>query len=210
MGSQGPKWVWLWRCGSNHFFRIIEKLKSWIATPLTVIDLSNSIYFLFLESYSSIRATYYVFKNCIKFHGCLGTVYHVYNKEKPSLGIFVPPSDCMAHLNLARKGQKGQNWRPTHHFEKSQKQLNFHDQASFLDLLDTKNIKEGRWVVGRVGWPMGWGYGGKIGQKSPLMEVVVKNDENTNCWFFWKRYIPTNGILQKNLELFGFFDKKWP
>ena len=56
-----------------------------------------------------------------------------------------------------QKAKKGQNWLPTPYFRKMQKQLNIHNQASFLGLLDTKNLKVGSQVGSRVGWPMGWG-----------------------------------------------------
>ena len=46
------------------------------------------------------------------------------------------------------------------------------------------------WVV-QGGAPWGRGKGVKLAKIEVLMEVVVKNDENSKYQFFWSNYVAT-------------------
>ena len=45
--------------------------------------------------------------------------------------------------------------------------------------------------VGEEGGPWGRGKGVKLAKIQVLMEVVVKNDENSKYQFFWSNYVVT-------------------
>ena len=52
--------------------------------------------------------------------------------------------------------------------------------------------------VGKGGAPWGGGKGVKLTKIHPLMEVVVKNDENSKYHFFWSNYVATWWFQPKN------------
>ena len=64
---------------------------------------------------------------------------------------------------------------------------NLHSWACWVGKTSRKVVG---WVV-RGGAPWGGGKGVKLAKIEVLMEVVVKNDKNSKCWFFWSKYVVT-------------------
>ena len=55
------------------------------------------------------------------------------------------------------------------------------------------------------GAPWGAGTGRKLAKYQVLMEVVVKNDKNQNCGFFWKINILISMFQHKNMVHLDFW-----